>query len=207
MSKQNTLILRITEKGVNIDTLIHDVVKPRLMEIFESRNTSDLKDSLLYKRTIEMDEDDNRILYIGNEIIIDYREYQSSTHSYLLKLKWLQEIQPSNTPNRLDLFIIECIVSIIIANCDSSSISQDTNVVKDENERLRVIQELMEEQFGADGYKEQERTKAIVKVGDKTGHVDLVNLKVIECDSSLLKGRLEGVLRVAEQLSRPLIGS
>ena len=65
----------------------------------------------------------------------------------------------------------------------------------------------MEEQFGADGYKEQERTKAIVKVGDKTGHVDLVNLKVIECDSSLLKGRLEGVLRVAEQLSRPLIGS
>ncbi|KAL3236506.1 cleavage polyadenylation factor subunit SYC1 [Nakaseomyces bracarensis] len=201
MSKQNTLIIRIEDQKT-IDRVVHQILRPRLMEIFESTNTLD--GSLLYQRTIEMDEDDHRIIYIGNEVVLDYREYESSTHSYLLKVKWLQQKHTEEPP--FDLYLIQTVLAIVVSACTTQH-SDTPNIAVGDQQRLMVIQELMEAQFGSDGYTpSQNGERAVVKVGDKTGHVDLNTLKVLECDSSLLKGRLEGVLRVAEQLARPLIG-
>lgn len=207
MSKQNTLIIRIEDQNT-IDRVVHGVLQPRLQEIFES-GVHPLVESPLYLRTVEMDEEDQRVVHVGNGVALDYREYESSTHSYLLKIKWLQQKQaaePAEPP--LDLYLIQTIQAIIISAMGSGSDSSEdnkSNSAQDGAQRLAVIQELMEAQFGAGYTQSADGGLATVKVGDKTGSVDLAALKVLECDSSLLKGRLEGVLRVAEQLARPLI--
>lgn len=207
MSKQNTLIIRIEDQKT-IDRVVHEILQPKLMEIFESAITP-ITQSPLYRRTVEMDEDDHRIIYVGNEVILDYREYESATHSYLLKIKWLQQRHAEDTTMLLDLYLIQTILAILVSslNNEPSSVKENINIANGDVQRLMVIQELMEAQFGTDGYTQSTNgERGVVKVGDKTGEVDLTTLKVLECDSSLLKGRLEGVLRVAEQLSRSLIG-
>lgn len=84
----------------------------------------------------------------------------------------------------------------------------------DEVERVKQISRLFKEQFGdcftlflnKDEYasNKEETITGVVTIGKSTAKIDFNNMKILECNSNPLKGRVESLLNIGGNLVTPL---
>ncbi|CAI4652934.1 BBL_G0037180.mRNA.1.CDS.1 [Saccharomyces cerevisiae] len=97
---------------------------------------------------------------------------------------------------------------------DHNNVQSNAQGKIDEVERVKQISRLFEEQFGdcftlflnKDEYasNKEETITGVVTIGKSTAKIDFNNMKILECNSNPLKGRVESLLNIGGNLVTPL---
>ncbi|CAI4656066.1 ADE_G0037120.mRNA.1.CDS.1 [Saccharomyces cerevisiae] len=97
---------------------------------------------------------------------------------------------------------------------DHNNVQSNAQGKIDEVERVKQISRLFKEQFGdcftlflnKDEYasNKEETITGVVTIGKSTAKIDFNNMKILECNSNPLKGRVESLLNIGGNLVTPL---
>ncbi|GHM93345.1 endoribonuclease ysh1 [Saccharomyces cerevisiae] len=97
---------------------------------------------------------------------------------------------------------------------DHNNVQSNAQGKIDEVERVKQISRLFKEQFGdcftlflnKDEYasNKEETITGVVTIGKSTAQIDFNNMKILECNSNPLKGRVESLLNIGGNLVTPL---
>ncbi|EJS42547.1 ysh1p [Saccharomyces arboricola H-6] len=140
----------------------------------------------------------------------------------LATLEWTQDLMTDTVADSIVAILMNvdsapASVKLSSHSCDDhdhNDVLPFEQIKMDEVSRVKQISRLFKEQFGEcftlfldkneSSISKEDTINGVVTIGKNTAKIDFINMKILECNSNPLKGRVESLLNIGSTLVTPL---
>ncbi|CAI4046670.1 hypothetical protein SKDZ_12G3080 [Saccharomyces kudriavzevii ZP591] len=167
-------------------------------------------------------EESNEQNYSGKLILQIMGDIKLTVVNTLATLEWTQDLMNDTVADSIIAILMNvdsapASVKLSSHSCDDhdhDSVQSYGRINTDEVSRVKQISRLFKEQFGEcftlfldkdePASSKEEAINGVITIGKNTARIDFSNMKILECNSNPLKGRVESLLNIGGNLVTPL---